>query len=285
MQVHKIVKSLIRRWFIVVLGLALTAGACFFLQQSAPDNYKAQASLVLLPSTKSVGEAGNPYLGLGGMSEALDILTRKMSSEEFKESVREKSGASTFTAEADKGTSGAILLITASSHDEDQALKILDTVMNQAPVALTDLQDVLNVPTTSRITTMKLLEDSKAVPEVKARTQLLLVTAAGGTVFTIMLTVLIDGLLLSRKRRKTTEPSASTPGAKHPAPPSARRLKTSSLPGAHLTAEQPGSTDRDTPSGITSPLGRAPNSRHMADEPAYLAGETRSVVPSSHRPG
>ncbi|MCP2046883.1 UNVERIFIED_ORG: capsular polysaccharide biosynthesis protein [Paenarthrobacter nicotinovorans] len=260
MQVQKILKSLIRRWFIVVLGLAVTAGACFYLQQNAPDNYKAQASLVLLPSTKSVGEAGNPYLGLGGMSEALDILTRKMSSEEFKETIREQSGASTFTAEADKGTSGAILLITASSGDADQALKILDSVMNQAPVALTELQDVLNVPTTSRISTMKLLEDSKAVPEVKARTQLLLVTAAGGVAFSIMLTVLIDGLLLSRKHRKSKEPTDKPAGPKPPAPPATRQRK-------------PSSADR------------LPGNRPTADEPAYLAGETASVVPSSYRPG
>jgi len=260
MQVQKILKSLIRRWFIVVLGLAVTAGACFYLQQNAPDNYKAQASLVLLPSTKSVGEAGNPYLGLGGMSEALDILTRKMSSEEFKETIREQSGASTFTAEADKGTSGAILLITASSGDADQALKILDSVMNQAPVALTELQDVLNVPTTSRISTMKLLEDSKAVPEVKARTQLLLVTAAGGVAFSIMITVLIDGLLLSRKQRKSQEPTDKPAGPKPPAPPATRQRK-------------PSSADR------------VPGNRPTADEPAYLAGETASVVPSSYRPG
>jgi hypothetical protein len=260
MQVQKILKSLIRRWFIVVLGLAVTAGACFFLQQNAPDNYKAQASLVLLPSTKSVGEAGNPYLGLGGMSEALDILTRKMSSEEFKETIREQSGASTFTAEADKGTSGAILLITASSPDSGQALKILDTVMNQAPVALTELQDVLNVPTTSRISTMKLLEDSKAVPEVKARTQLLLVTAAGGVAFSIMLTVLIDGLLLSRKHRKSTEPTDKPAGSKPPTPPATRQRK-------------PSSTERFS------------SNRPATDEPAHLAGETASVVPSSYRPG
>ena len=260
MQVHKILKSLIRRWFIVVLGLALTAGACFFLQQSAPDNYKAQASLVLLPSTKSVGEAGNPYLGLGGMSEALDILTRKMSSEEFKESIREQSGASTFTAEADKGTSGAILLITASSHDEDQALRILDTVMNQAPVALTQLQDVLNVPTSSRISTMKLLEDSKAVPEVKARTQLLLVTAAGGVAFTVLITALIDGLLLSRKHRRSEERTDKPSGPKTPSRASAGPRKSSS------TVSSSGS-------------------RPKADAPAYLAGETVGVVPSSYRPG
>ncbi|UXM89863.1 hypothetical protein [Paenarthrobacter sp. JL.01a] len=260
MQVQKILKSLLRRWFIVVLGLALTAGACFFLQQSAPDNYKAQASLVLLPSTKSVGEAGNPYLGLGGMSEALDILTRKMSSEEFKEKIRDQAGTSTFTAEADKGTSGAILLITASSHDADQALRLLDTVMNQAPVALTELQDVLNVPTTSRISTMKLLEDNKAVPEVKARTQLLLVTAAGGVALSVVVTVLIDGLLLSRKQRRNSGSSHKASGPNPPAPGSARQKK-------------------------SSPAERLPGSRPKADEPAYLSGETASVVPSSYRPG
>ncbi|YCK84018.1 hypothetical protein M1D89_12685 [Arthrobacter sp. D3-18] len=286
MQVQKILKSLGRRWFIVVLGLALTAGACFVLQRSTPDNYKAQASLVLLPSTQSVGEAGNPYLGLGGMSEALDILTRKMSSEEFKENIREQSGAATFTAEADRGTSGAILLITATSSDADQALKVLDTVMTQAPVALTELQDVLNVPNASRISTMKLLEDSKAVPEVKARTQLILVTAAGGTAFTVIITVLLDGLLLTRKVRRNTQGSTHHAGPKPPNPASRRRQKSASRSSSSGTVGEP-AVHVLNPHHVHKPstLARPTRSRPKADDPAYLAGETVTVVPSSSRPG
>lgn len=286
MQVQKILKSLGRRWFIVVLGLALTAGACFVLQRSTPDNYKAQASLVLLPSTQSVGETGNPYLGLGGMSEALDILTRKMSSEEFKETVREQTGAATFTAEADRGTSGAILLITATSHDADQALRVLETVMEQAPMALTELQDVLNVPNASRISTMKLLEDSKAVPEVKARTQLLLVTAAGGTAFTGIITVLLDGLLLTRKGRKNTQVSGNHTEPKPPNPASRRRQKTASRSSASGTNSEPAVhvlNSHDVHK--TSSFARPSRSRPKADDPAYLAGQTLTVVPSSSRPG
>ncbi|WP_454810863.1 hypothetical protein [Paenarthrobacter nitroguajacolicus] len=220
------------------------------------------------------------------MSEALDILTRKMSSEEFKENIREQSGAATFTAEADRGTSGAILLITATSHDADQALKVLDTVMKQAPVALTELQDVLNVPNASRISTMKLLEDSRAVPEVKARTQLLLVTAAGGTAFTVIITVLLDGLLLTRKGRRSTQGSANHTGQIPPKPASRRRQKTASRSSASGTVSEPAANVLNShPVHKPSALGRPTRSRSRADDPAYLAGETVTVVPSSSRPG
>lgn len=266
MQVRKVLGSLWRRWYIVVLGGILTAGACFFLQSSTPDTYKAQASLVLLPSAQSVGEGGNPYLGLGGMSEALDILARKMSSEEFKEHIRMVAGTDTYTAAPDRGTSGAILLVTASSQNPAAAMKILGAVIDEVPVTLNELQDVLSVPPASRISTMKLLVDRTPSPEVKARTQVLLVSAAGGTALTLVMTVLLDGLLLSRKARRVAREQLTDP---------AQDARIEAAP--HSVAAEL----NETPLILSRPLGIRPK----PGEPARLSGETTEVVPSSHRPG
>jgi hypothetical protein len=191
------------------------------------------------------------------MSEALDILTRKMSSEEFKERIKAEAGTATFTAEPDRGTSGAILLITATSDNQDETLKLLGTVIDQAPAALGELQDVLRVPEASRISTMKLLVDGTAAPESKARTQILLLSAAAGATFTVVMTVLLDGLLLSRKGRRV---NAGRTGED----------SEGSSPQAHTGRRK---------------SARRPSEGKATEEPVILADETTQVVPSSHRPG
>ncbi|MFJ4265385.1 hypothetical protein ACIPY1_02390 [Paenarthrobacter nicotinovorans] len=155
-----------------------------------------------MPSAHSVGQDGNPYLNLGGMGEALDILTRRLSSEEVRKQIATDFPNATYTAETDKGTSGAILLITATSPDPNDSLGTTQAVMKAAPTLLGQMQEALNVPETSRISTMTLLVDSKATPETKARTQILLISAAGGVGLTLIMVVLIDSLLKTRATRK-----------------------------------------------------------------------------------
>ncbi len=59
---------------------------------------------------------------------------------------------------------------------------------------------------------MTLLVDSKATPETKARTQILLISAAGGLGLTFVLVVLIDSILKTRTahRKGTNAPSPGT---------------------------------------------------------------------------
>ncbi|MFJ4207677.1 hypothetical protein ACIPY2_04335 [Paenarthrobacter sp. NPDC089675] len=202
MQIRTVMASIARRWYAVVAGLLVTGLLCVAIQMNAPDKFKAQASLVLMPSSQSIGAAGNPYLYLGGMSEALDILIRKLTSQPVKERVLANFGSATYTAEPDRGTNGAILVITANASSPEQTMALLKAVMDETPRSLNEMQEALNVAVPARITTMNLLVDRQAAPEVKARTQLVLVAAAGGLVLTLVISVLLDGLLRTRKRRK-----------------------------------------------------------------------------------
>ena len=211
MQIRTILRSLGRRWYFVIIGLVMTLVLCFQVQQNTPEKFKAQASLVIMPSAHSVGVDGNPYLNLGGMGEALDILTRRLSAEDIRGKIADEFANASYTAETDRGTSGAILLITATSPNPDESLGTMRAVMDQAPLVLENMQGALNVPQESRISTMTLLVDSRATPESKARTQILLVAAAGGVGLTLVLTVLLDSLLKSRKARRHRQKGSRIP--------------------------------------------------------------------------
>ncbi|BCW36371.1 hypothetical protein StoSoilA2_24270 [Arthrobacter sp. StoSoilA2] len=285
MQLGTVLKSLKRRWYFVLTGIILSGVFCFAIQFSTPEKYKAQASIVLLPSTSSVGDSGNPYLKLGGMGEALDILTRKLSSEEVRARIGTHFGTSSYTAEPDRGTSGAILLITAVSSSPEETLRILETVVDQTPLALGEMQDALVVPATSRISTMKLLVDRQATPEVKARTQLLLVSGAGGIGLTLVLTVIIDGLILSRGPKGTPGVGDPTIEGEH-CPQAVGAIKH----GHALRTMRAG-----TATGPISPVvgqategpktaRRTPGSVSKAQELEELVDEVPRAVPSSQRP-
>ncbi|MBT2587292.1 hypothetical protein [Arthrobacter sp. ISL-95] len=155
-----------------------------------------------MPSSQSIGDAGNPYLYLGGLSEALDILIRKITSQPVMERLLANFGSASYTAEPDRGTSGAILVITATANNPEEAMALLKAVMDETPRSLNEMQESLNVAVPARITTMSLLIDRKAVPEVKARTQLVFVAGAGGLALTLVLSVLVDGLMMTRTRKK-----------------------------------------------------------------------------------
>ncbi|MDI2033926.1 hypothetical protein PJL15_01027 [Paenarthrobacter nitroguajacolicus] len=226
MQLRTVLSSVMRRWYVVVAGILITGLLCMSVQMSAPEKYKAQASLVLMPSAQSIGDAGNPYLYLGGMGEALDILIRKITSQPVKERLLGNFGSATYVAEPDRGTSGAILVITATADSPEETMSLLKAVMDETPRSLNEMQEALNVAVPARITTMSLLVDRQAAPEVKARTQLVLIAGAGGVGLTLLLSVLLDGLLVTRARKKeasrrNTPPDESagkdtSPAAEHP---------------------------------------------------------------------
>ena len=227
MQLRTVLASVARRWYVVVAGILVTGLLCLAVQTTAPEKYKSQASLVLMPSSQSIGDAGNPYLYLGGMSEALDILIRKITSQPVRERLLANYGSATYVAEPDRGTSGAILVITATADNPEETTALLKAVMDETPRSLNDMQEALNVAVPARITTMSLLVDREAVPEVKARTQLVLISAAGGITLTLVLSVLLDGLLMTRARRKEAS-RTDVRSEEDSAPPGRRAMPLSS---------------------------------------------------------
>ena len=200
MQLRNLGKSLTRRWYFVLLGLALASILCTVMYQRIPLNYKAQGSIVLLPPAVNVVN-GNPYLYLGGMGQALDVLTRKLASDDVKTPISDRFPDVDYVAETDRTTSGSILLVTVQGRDQAEAMGALGAILNQVPSTLESMQVALSVPATARITTMKLLVDSKPTVDSKTRTQVVMAAAAGGLTLTLLLTGLLDGLLLGRKAR------------------------------------------------------------------------------------
>lgn len=194
--------SLLRRWYLVVIGISATVGLSFLAANLIQPTYESKASLVLVPPATTVGKTGNPYLFLGGLQQSTDILARAMNSDNVHQSVSLSAPTGEYVVETDLGTSAPIIQLTATDATSAGTQKMLDSTVRQVPITFQNLQRSLGVRTGALITTdvVTSYDKPKPIQAVRYRTIVLVTVASLGVFF--MLIGLIDGLLLRRRARK-----------------------------------------------------------------------------------
>lgn len=220
MIVSDLLKSLLRRWYIVLIGLGLTAGMVFFAYSITPVTYKASAVVVLLPPKKSVADGDNPYLYMGGLGQALNVLVITMNSANTQEAVLKERVGLGFALEQDTTTTGPIINITTVAPTNTDALDLLDQVVELIPQTLDGLQSQLEVPGNAKIGLMTLAQAHVADTENKRQLQLMAVSGAAGLVGTVLVVAAIDKLLAKRagKRNRPKKGKGGGTGAEQEKP-------------------------------------------------------------------
>jgi uncharacterized protein involved in exopolysaccharide biosynthesis len=201
--------GLVRRWYILLLGFALTAGGAVYVARTVPVEYTAEASMVLLPPEAQVADDGNPYLQLGGLNQALDILSQRMTSESTRSDFRSSYAGASYTAGADSTTSGPILVIDTSSRRGETSLDMLGDLQQNARETLDAMQEELSIPDRSRIRITDVTTDRHATVDAKTRTQATLGVIGGGIVLTIVIAAIADRLLTARRARRLAARAAA----------------------------------------------------------------------------
>ncbi|TFD52133.1 hypothetical protein E3T55_07040 [Cryobacterium frigoriphilum] len=200
MNLRDLTHILLRRWLLVLLGLLVTGGACYGLFLTVPVTYVARTSLVMLPPA-TVVQGGNPFLYLGGLGQALDVLTRKINADEVVKPIEDAFPESEFIAMADSSTSGPILLVEGTGPTAADALAVTEAAVSAAPGALSSLQTSLSVPDPARITLAPLSIDEKPTVNFRSRVQAIGATAAVGLIATLLLAAYRDGRVRVRRIR------------------------------------------------------------------------------------
>jgi hypothetical protein len=199
MYLSDLAKGLGRRWYFVVLGLLATAALCVGAMRLVPVDYIAKSSVLLLPSSSTIGTGGNPYLALGGLQVAADVLARAMTDDTITNQIAPQGGTAKYTVERDTTTSGPMLIVTATDVTNDGAVATLDAALAQAPKLLSRLQSSVGAPSDTLIGLGAITQDTIAEPVIKSQLRAVILAGVGGLALTVFGTNLLDALLIRRR--------------------------------------------------------------------------------------
>lgn len=201
-------RSLRQRWYLV-LALAVLAGAATFLvAQRVGPAYEATGTVLVFPPTKSQGPSGelstdNPYLSLGGVSQARDVLVRSLTSKSVSDEFGKEYPDTSFEVVPDYTNNAPIIVFTVEAAAPEDAVSALRALMDRVPTELSQLQSELDLSSSERVTSLALTRDERpsVTHKVQIRAAILVAAVLGGT--GLLLIALIDGLLAGRRERRT----------------------------------------------------------------------------------
>lgn len=237
-----LVAPLRRRWYVLLLGLVVTAALAFAVARQSQASYQAEASVVLLPGPEAIPERGNPFLYLGGIVLARDVVLRSINAYEVREEITAgfEEGAD-YAATADPSTSGPVLVVVATGPSEEKAVQVRRAVLSALPGSLTGLQDAAGIAEGARIRAVTLTDGDPVRTDTGAMLRSLVVVVVIGGALTVLLAGAYDSIALSRQRKmRAKEPEQGSLGPVPSAKDSdAPEGTTQSVDGVHREHAEP----------------------------------------------
>lgn len=255
MYFSEVLASCRRRWYLLLVLLALSAVLLWQVAGRIPPTYESSASVVLVPPKDVETPRLNRYLDLGSMADSVDVVARSMTSTEVAADLAEEYPDADFEVAPDLTTSAPILLVTASSPTPETTSRVVAELIIVAKQNLERLQDQINVNQRFRITAITVAEDPKPVKDLGTQRRIVAMLGAALVFGSFLGVAVLDGLLLWRRER-----------------PRRPRMKR----GASRDSEAPGEPDAPAPAQGTvesSHERRDPAREHEAVGEPDLAGD------------
>ncbi|TDC53136.1 hypothetical protein E1212_06880 [Jiangella ureilytica] len=254
MILSDLLNALLRRWYVVLVGLVGTGVLCFLVAARVAPTYESTATATLVPGESTIAERGNPLMYLDGLILARDVLVRSLSSDDVREPVLEAFPGADFAVDGDPATSGPMIVIESTADTPDAASGIVQRVLDELPARLEALQDEVESPAADRISVLPLAEPAAPETVNTAVIRALGGVAGAGIVVTLIITGLVDGLIGGRRQRGRGRDRAR-PKAKaaaphpppHPAETAADTPAESSDAKPESNREKPDSESSETP--------------------------------------
>jgi hypothetical protein len=167
------------------------------------QRYTATAHVLFLPPAASVAADQNPYMQLGGLYQAVEMVGVALSDQTTVEETKALSSKAEVSVRQDPQSSAPLLLVTVVDTDEARTLRILDVMLAKVPTRLDQLQADIDVRPANRVTSIVLTKDTEAKPTGLDQVRAIIVAAAVGLLFTTVFVAFLDGALQRRRARRT----------------------------------------------------------------------------------
>lgn len=200
--------AMLRRWYLVLVAVVATLAMTTLTVNKVGPTYTAEGTVLLFPPTTTVERGsesvteGNPYLFLGGLNQARDILIRSLTSSSSREAIKRQVRSATFEMVPDLSTSGPVIAVNVGAPTRAEALQALDAVVARVPDQLSDMQSGLGLARSALITSKVLTLDTKPKVVRKGQIRAGIVAGAGTLALSLLLIGLFDGLWSARRRRQ-----------------------------------------------------------------------------------
>ncbi|MDN6658046.1 MAG: hypothetical protein L0L18_03335 [Acidipropionibacterium jensenii] len=217
MTVTQTLRGLLRRWYILVVGLVVAIAVAAGVWSAVPPTYTRISTQILLPGSGMIPSGSNPYLFVGGLAPAADIIVRGLGSKNVIEEVVQGRAGTTVQVARDQTTSGPVILITVESTSDRDAAAVL-SAMNQRTASLLDsLQAEENIPERRRISVVAVSVDKRGTAEQKKRLMMTGASGAAVLALSVLVASFVDGAVLRRRRARRAAQSDEDTASDEPA--------------------------------------------------------------------
>ena len=198
-----LLRLLMRRWWIALLGFVLSVGAAAGAYTATPPTYEAGAqTIVLLPPTANPAEdATSPFLYLpGGLLVLAQIVSVIPNSPDFREAMARDGYETTYTVQLQAGTPVATFVVEGAT--PESTLSTRDELVRRFQLELRRIQTDENVPERQLARARILEASSNAAPQSGDRLRAAALAGVVGAVLTLIVVVLVD----KRRNRRNPRP-------------------------------------------------------------------------------
>jgi hypothetical protein len=193
-------RGLLRRWYIVFPGILVIAGITVGVWFAVPPGYSRSATQLLIPGETSIPEGANPYLYLGGLAPAADVLVRALGSENVLNEMEDDHHGVDVKILRDTTTAGPIIVINVLASTDADAESVLGLLTARTATLLEQFQREEDIPPENRMTVIPVTVDEQSTLEQRSRILLTAGVAATGVVLVLLIAGLVDGFVQQRKR-------------------------------------------------------------------------------------
>jgi hypothetical protein len=200
-------RVLLRRWYVLFIGFALTAGLGFAVVSLVPTRYEARASFLLLLPAEATGADSptNPYLNMAELTATASIVTGVVTSPDAAQSMADAGFGSTYVL-AMAPSNMPLVEVSAEDTDPERAIATVTEVTRRMTAELKRIQVEANAPARQTMYSRVYNVSQEAQPLTGSKMRALVVTAAVGGLLTIMGAFLVDRLSLNRGGRRRRSP-------------------------------------------------------------------------------
>lgn len=204
MSIGEIFAILRRRWYFMVPFTLLSVLCGAYLYVTVPVSYQSQSSVALLDSRAVAQLAptfGNPISNAGGsLVVTADVLIRTLESSDAAKELHGRGVTDQYTAGFASNSDSPLVALSVTGTDRAKVLKETNTLTDFAGEQLKALQAAAKVPQVYFVQTAPVVLPQTPVSKSKTRYQDIAAVLILGVVSAFMLSILLEGVAVVRKR-------------------------------------------------------------------------------------